>query len=160
MENKVTAIAREVRQLADCDFEKPGPLFNEIRRGIISQWFTNFACNLEAVVYALRKGRDMAGNTISPMQVAEGLARMCVEYEKMLNRLADVCGTDVCNRFHYLLRQASDMAIDLARGDTRDTENQTPTDVATPTTAVMAPPMPDKGDSVRGREEIRHSPSH
>lgn len=115
--HELAPLIAKVNSLASRAFDAPGPLFDESRRQILTQWLGNFARNLQAVATALRDGRDMSGHVISAAQAGEGLQRMCDEYGKsvVLQRLEHVCGAGVRREFEAVLKEATALAAALRR---------------------------------------------
>lgn len=76
-------------------FDKPGPLYNEARKGVMNLWFDGADRNLADAQRALEHGTDVNGTPMSRKELAESVERMCSEYEKVLTRVGEVCGSDV-----------------------------------------------------------------
>lgn len=93
----------DTRTLLTKAFDEPGPLFTLDRKQILTKWFENFASNIEAAQIAFQTGRDIQGHPMTGQQLFEAVERMCSEYEQGLNRLEEVCGKAVRERFEAIL---------------------------------------------------------
>jgi len=108
-------LAGQVEQLAATAFDHPGPLFDEPRKAIFKKWFANFARNLTAAAQALKGAQEPPTALSARQEVADGLVRMCGEYGKaeVRQRLQQVCGAEVHQKFDEILKQTVALASEL-----------------------------------------------
>ena len=106
-------LADDVLSLADTAFESPGPMFNEMRKGMLASWIVNLAKNLQRAAGTLEGRGVPAGSAIYPEKVAESLEQTCAQYSKGLGRMEGICGPEVRARFETILEQADSVARDL-----------------------------------------------
>lgn len=143
-------LSRGVAALTAKAFSSPGPLFNVQRQTVLTAWLTNFATNLNAVSSGIEKRRDMAGNSITLSQLADGIERMCSQYSRsdIIQRLEAVCGNEIGSEFLEIVGRSLKLAQQL-RGD----ETSEPEVVSIPTQLESQRPSVDSGRSTASRNE-------
>ena len=157
--DRLKSIAAGLRRLAARAFENPGPLFDEERKGTVSRLLATFARHVDVAADALRNGEDMHGRPVSPAQVGGLLAGVCGECRRLVERVAEVCGSEVTHYLRDFLDKVSDLADEMARSRNGDIDNHTPAHAAGCAEAPQASPLPHKVDDSGTSGETSSSPS-
>ena len=157
--DRLKPIAAELRRLAARAFENPGPLLDEERERTVSRLLATFARHVDAAADALRSGDDMHGRAVSPAQVGGLLAGVCGECRRLVERVAEVCGSEVTHCFRDLLDEVSNLADEMTRSRNGDIDKHTPAHAAGCAEAPQVSPMPHNIDDLGTSGKASPSPS-